>query len=96
MTNKIGPVDPNMIAKVGNKIDESRPAERTSVERPAPDGAAQRPEAAADTATESVDEDEKAAPPADDEDLGDAADRLAKLEATLDKLSEKLAELDEE
>ncbi len=49
MTNKIGPVDPNMIAKVGNKIDESRPAERTSVERPATEGAARRPEAAADT-----------------------------------------------
>ena len=49
MTNKIGPVDPNMIAKVGNKIDESRPAERISAERPATDSAAQRPEAAADT-----------------------------------------------
>lgn len=49
MTNKIGPVDPNMIAKVGNKIDESRPVERTSTARPTTEGASQRPEAAADT-----------------------------------------------
>lgn len=49
MTNKIGPVDPNMIAKVGNKIDESRPAERISADRPAPDAAAAKPEASADT-----------------------------------------------
>ncbi len=48
MTNKIGPMDPNM--RVGNKIDESRPAERTSTERATADSAAgARPDAAGDT-----------------------------------------------
>ncbi|MDJ0911175.1 MAG: flagellar biosynthesis anti-sigma factor FlgM [Woeseiaceae bacterium] len=54
MTNKIGPVDPNMIAKVGNKIDESRPAERTSAKSPAAESAAARPEAAAAADTVSL------------------------------------------
>lgn len=38
MTNKIGPTDQTMINRVGNKIDESRPADRVSSERAAPEG----------------------------------------------------------
>ena len=49
MTNKIGPEDPNMINKVGNKIDESRPADRVSTERAAPQATPERSAAAGET-----------------------------------------------
>lgn len=49
MTNKIGPVDPNMINRVGNKIDESRPADRVSTDRSAPEGGNQATAPASDT-----------------------------------------------
>lgn len=49
MTNKIGPTDPNMINRVGNKIDESRPADRVSGERASADATPATGKAAKDT-----------------------------------------------
>ena len=49
MTNKIGPMDPNMINRVGNKIDESRPADRVSTERGERESSAATSSSAKDT-----------------------------------------------
>lgn len=43
MANRIGPVDPNMIGKIGNSIDETRGTERTDAGQGRPDASATQP-----------------------------------------------------
>ena len=49
MTNKIGPVDPNMIGKIGGKLDEANVTPKVSPDRTAQDSAANPSPSASDT-----------------------------------------------
>lgn len=49
MTNRIGPVDPNMIGKIGNKLDEAGATSTASTDKAPTGGSAGRPASAGDT-----------------------------------------------